>query len=175
MKATTAVNYAVGAPLRTVQALRGKMAPQAPRLSSLAPFSEIKKAFPATHRSLPSVSTAAVAAATVAAAGEDGVAGAGDYVEVQYIGTLDDGIQFDTSRKEGREPLSFTIGEGRVIPGFEKIATGMSVGEVRKERITPDLAYGERSENMTAKVSAKRCFYFLQNTYDLAKTTRKVS
>jgi FKBP-type peptidyl-prolyl cis-trans isomerase 2 len=129
------------------------MAPQAPHLPSHAPFNKIK-AFPATglttgcaHRSTPSVSTTAAAAA-----GNDGIAGVRDYVEVHYTGTLDDGTQFDSSRDDGREPLSFTIGEGRVVPGFEKIATGMSVGEVRKERISPDLAYGEKNANMTAKV-----------------------
>lgn len=152
MKATSAVTHAVGAPLRRMQAVRSKVAPQAPRLSALAPLSKIRSV-PATglvarcaHRSTPSVSTAA------AAGGNDGVAGVGDYVDVHYTGTLDDGSQFDSSHDEGREPLSFTIGEGRVVPGFEKIATGMSVGEVRKERISPDLAYGEKNENMTAKV-----------------------
>lgn len=39
---------------------------------------------------------------------------AGDYVAVQYTGTLTDGTVFDTSRKEGRDPLEFIVGAGRV-------------------------------------------------------------
>ena len=80
------------------------------------------------------------------------VAGKGDYVEVHYVGTLDDSSEFDSSRAEDRDPLSFTIGAGRVVPGFEVIATGMAVGDRRSQRIDPDLAYGEWSEGMTAKV-----------------------
>jgi hypothetical protein len=39
---------------------------------------------------------------------------AGDFVAVDYTGTLDDGSVFDTSRKEGRTPLEFQIGGGMV-------------------------------------------------------------
>lgn len=38
----------------------------------------------------------------------------GDFVTVDYTGTLDDGTVFDTSRKEGRTPLEFEIGGGMV-------------------------------------------------------------
>jgi peptidylprolyl isomerase len=42
----------------------------------------------------------------------------GDTIQVHYKGTLSDGTLFDSS--EGSEPLEFKVGEGRVIPGFEK-------------------------------------------------------
>ncbi len=49
----------------------------------------------------------------------------GDAVKVHYKGTLKDGKVFDSS--EGREPLAFVIGEGHVIPGFEKGVEGMDM------------------------------------------------
>ena len=44
----------------------------------------------------------------------------GDTVKVHYIGTFPDGQEFDSSRREGREPLEFVVGKGMMIPGFEK-------------------------------------------------------
>lgn len=38
----------------------------------------------------------------------------GDFVSVDYTGTLDDGTVFDTSRKPGRKPLEFVVGGGMV-------------------------------------------------------------
>ena len=72
------------------------------------------------------------------------VAKEGDTVQIHYTGTLDDGSQFDSS--EGQEPLEFTLGEGRVIPGFEKGVLGLAVGEKRSIHIPVDEAYGERDE-----------------------------
>ena len=65
----------------------------------------------------------------------------GDEVVVHYIGTLQSGEEFDNSRKRG-EPFSFTIGEGRVIAGWEQGLVGMKVGGQRILVIPPDLAYG---------------------------------
>lgn len=48
---------------------------------------------------------------------------------------------FDSSRE--REPLSFRIGAGRVISGFDKAVTGLAVGGTRKQRLEPADAYGE--------------------------------
>ena len=64
----------------------------------------------------------------------------GDNIKVHYEGTLDDGTVFDSS--EGHDPLEFTIGEGRVIPGFEQMVVGMSEGESKTEKIPTDQAYG---------------------------------
>ena len=154
MKATaTAVSHAA-APFRAVmQHGIFQAARHAPRFSMAARNSSFVAPAPshaasfthqawARHTSRSSVSAAATS---------DAAAGLGDYVEVHYVGTLDDGSQFDSSRDRG-QTLPFTIGEGRVVPGFEKIATGMKVGDRRSERISPDLAYGEWTENMIAKV-----------------------
>lgn len=74
----------------------------------------------------------------------DGIADEGDLVEVHYRGTLDDGTEFDSS--EGRDPLSFTVGSGQVIAGFDDAVRGLEVGESRTVRIEPADAYGERTD-----------------------------
>ena len=61
--------------------------------------------------------------------------------QVHYAGTLDDGTQFDSSR--GREPLEFTVGDNRVIKGFSEIVEGLAQGGSRKQRVSPESAYGE--------------------------------
>lgn len=66
----------------------------------------------------------------------------GDTVKVHYTGKLEDGTVFDTSRE--REPLEFTIGEGKVIPGFEAAVIGMEAGKSRSATVPPEQAYGER-------------------------------
>jgi FKBP-type peptidyl-prolyl cis-trans isomerase 2 len=54
---------------------------------------------------------------------------------------------FDSS--EGRAPLSFTLGMGEVIAGFDDAVDGMNIGETRTVRIPPDEAYGGRDEELT--------------------------
>ena len=68
----------------------------------------------------------------------------GDTVAVHYRGTLDDGSEFDSS--EGRDPLTFVVGSGQVIAGFDDAVRGLAVGESRTVRIEPEDAYGEYTE-----------------------------
>lgn len=70
----------------------------------------------------------------------------GDLVEVHYTGTLDDGEQFDSSYDRGT-PLSFTVASGQVIPGFDDAVLGLSVGDQRTCSMSPERAYGERSDD----------------------------
>ncbi|MCP4152493.1 MAG: peptidylprolyl isomerase [bacterium] len=79
----------------------------------------------------------------------------GNEVKIHYTGTLDDGTVFDSS--EGREPLEFKVGDGRVIPGFEKGVMGMAVGESKKINIPAEEAYGEYSEEL--KLNAPRAHF----------------
>ncbi len=64
----------------------------------------------------------------------------GDVVTVNYTGTLLDGTQFDTSI--GKTPLTFRVGAGTVIPGFDQGMLGMKVRGKRRPTIPPGLAYG---------------------------------
>jgi FKBP-type peptidyl-prolyl cis-trans isomerase len=65
----------------------------------------------------------------------------GDTVTVDYTGTLLNGTQFDTSI--GKAPITFRVGAGTLIPGFEQGMVGMKVGGKRRLTIPPALAYGQ--------------------------------
>lgn len=78
------------------------------------------------------------------------VAADGDTVSVHYGGTLDDGEVFDSS--EGRDPLTFVVGQGQVIAGFDEAVRGMAVGDKKKVHIEPADAYGERSDDRVVTV-----------------------
>lgn len=56
-------------------------------------------------------------------------------------GTLEDGTEFDSSIPRG-QPLSFTVGAGQVIKGWDQGLLGMCVGEKRRLVIPPELGYG---------------------------------
>jgi peptidylprolyl isomerase/FKBP-type peptidyl-prolyl cis-trans isomerase SlpA len=71
-------------------------------------------------------------------------------VQVHYTGKLEDGTVFDTS--EDGDPLSFTIGENRVIPGFEEAVTGMEPGDSKTTEVEPEQAYGEHREDMVMEM-----------------------
>jgi peptidylprolyl isomerase len=91
--------------------------------------------------------TAATDAAPAGATdSSDLVAQDGDTVEVHYVGTLDDGSQFDSSRDRGT-PFSFTVGTGQVISGFDEAVRGAQVGETNTVRMEAADAYGEWSED----------------------------
>ena len=71
-------------------------------------------------------------------------AGPGDNVRVHYVGVAySTGEEFDASYNRG-EPLSFRLGAGRVIAGWDTGVAGMKVGGRRQLTIPPHLAYGDR-------------------------------
>ena len=71
-------------------------------------------------------------------------------VSVHYTGTFTDGEVFDSS--EGKDPLTFLVGHGQMITGFEQEMLGAEIGEKRVFTLTPDRAYGERNDEAIQQV-----------------------
>jgi peptidylprolyl isomerase len=76
-----------------------------------------------------------------------------DKVRVHYTGKLEDGTVFDSSRE--RDPLEFTIGEERLIPGFEQAVVGMQPGETKVENVAAGEAYGPFRDELVQELSRK--------------------
>ena len=76
--------------------------------------------------------------------GSGPVAKDGKELTMQYVGiSFSSGEEFDASW--GKDPFKFTLGEGMVIPGWDKGIKGMRAGGRRQLVIPPDLAYGAES------------------------------
>jgi FKBP-type peptidyl-prolyl cis-trans isomerase len=67
----------------------------------------------------------------------------GKNVSVHYTGKFPDGKVFDSSLSRG-EPITFTLGAGRVIKGWDEGIALMKEGGKAQLVIPPELAYGER-------------------------------
>ena len=66
----------------------------------------------------------------------------GDFITVEYQGTLDNGEIFETTNDSGA--LEFQMGEGAVLPAFEQALFDMTPEETRSVSIKAGEAYGER-------------------------------
>lgn len=64
----------------------------------------------------------------------------GKVVVVHYTGRFDSGQIFDTS--SGKDPISFTLGAGEVVAGWDQGLQGMKVGGKRLLIVPPSLGYG---------------------------------
>ncbi len=73
--------------------------------------------------------------------GDGARAKSGDKVSVHYIGKLLDGKEFDNSYKRDT-PFSFTIGEGKVIKGWDEGITLLNAGDKAVFTIPSQLGYG---------------------------------
>lgn len=79
---------------------------------------------------------------TTLQAGEGARPPRGATVEVHYEGRLaETGEVFDSSRKRGKT-FRFTLGDGKVIGGWEVGVSSMRVGEVSELTCAPQYAYG---------------------------------
>jgi FKBP-type peptidyl-prolyl cis-trans isomerase 2 len=77
-------------------------------------------------------------------------------VSVNYTGKLDDGSIFDTSLTPDREPLSATLGQGSLIPGFERGLIGMTEGEKKTITIPFKEAYGDINPQLVVEIPKER-------------------
>ena len=98
--------------------------------------------------------------------GQSKIVEKGDNVSVNYIGKLDNGTVFDTSlidiAKEAGlydanstrtyEPMSFVVGTGQMISGFDNGVLNMTVGEEKTLKLSPDEAYGEYNQEYLVPV-----------------------
>jgi len=67
----------------------------------------------------------------------------GDIISVHYIGTLQNGQQFDNSYVKGA-PFTFKVGAQKVIAGWDEGVVGMKVGGQRILVIPASMAYGDK-------------------------------
>lgn len=67
-----------------------------------------------------------------------------DTIVAHYIGRLSDGRVFDSSRDRG-VPISFILGVGQVIRGWDEGLQGMKVGGKRLLTISPEFGYGSQA------------------------------
>lgn len=67
----------------------------------------------------------------------------GDIVEMNYVGTLENGTKFDSSY-DRKLTFETQIGVGQVIKGWDEGVPGMKVGGKRKLIIPADMAYGSQ-------------------------------
>ncbi len=74
-----------------------------------------------------------------------------DTVRVHYTGKLEDGQVFDSSLE--REPLEITLGQGMLIPGFEKGLVDMKVNEKKTVNVPKEEAYGDVQKELFQEVS----------------------
>jgi len=69
----------------------------------------------------------------------------GTRVFLNFSISLEDGSEVDTNF--GGEPVDFAIGDGSLLPGFERLLFGMSAGERQMFTVTPENAFGQPNDN----------------------------
>jgi len=67
----------------------------------------------------------------------------GNRVHVHYVGTLENGKKFDSSR-DRNQPFVFTLGFGEVIRGWDEGVAQLSLGQRATLKCSPDFAYGSQ-------------------------------
>ncbi len=107
-----------------------------------SPFGEVRKAKPEIDFPGDTPPGELVVEDVEVGSGEE--ASAGRTISAHYVGVAwSTGEEFDASWNRG-EPLTFQVGVGQVIQGWDQGLLGMKVGGRRKITIPPHLGYGDR-------------------------------
>jgi FKBP-type peptidyl-prolyl cis-trans isomerase len=87
------------------------------------------------------------------------VAKSGSNISLEYTGWLQSsGKKFDSSYDRSGTPLSFALGQGQVIKGFDEGMLGMQQGGIRRLIIPAALAYGAAGSPPTIPANATLIF-----------------
>lgn len=81
----------------------------------------------------------------------DELADVGMKVCVDFVGTLSDGTEFDSSAKRGGT-VEFAIGSQQMLPAFERATCGMKCGERKTIRLSAAEAYGDYDDELVRKI-----------------------
>ncbi|MEJ2533126.1 MAG: peptidylprolyl isomerase [Halioglobus sp.] len=69
----------------------------------------------------------------------------GTRVFLNFSVSLEDGSEVDSNF--GGDPVDFAVGDGSLLPGFERLLFGMSAGERQMFRVPPEDAFGQPNDN----------------------------
>ncbi|MCG2573561.1 FKBP-type peptidyl-prolyl cis-trans isomerase [Acinetobacter sp. ME22] len=65
----------------------------------------------------------------------------GSKVDLHFSVTIENGVEIDNTRSR-EEPVSLVIGDGNLLPGFEKALFGLRAGDRRTVHLPPEDAFG---------------------------------
>ena len=69
----------------------------------------------------------------------------GTRVYLNFCVSLEDGSEVDTNF--GGDPVDFVVGDGSLLPGFERLLFGMSAGQRQMFSVAPENAFGQPNDN----------------------------
>ena len=75
----------------------------------------------------------------------------GTRVYLNFSVSLDDGSEVDSNF--GGDPVDFAVGDGSLLPGFERRLFGMSAGERQMFEVPPEDAFGQPNENNVQRLT----------------------
>lgn len=91
--------------------------------------------------------------------GQGEAATTGKIIEVHYVGWLENGAKFDSSRDRDR-PFTFRLGAGDAPKGWDEGLAGMKVGGKRKLVIPPELGFGRQGVGSVVPPNAVLLYEF---------------
>lgn len=65
----------------------------------------------------------------------------GSKVDLHFSVSIENGVEIDNTRNR-EEPVSLVIGDGSLLPGFEKALFGLRAGDRRTVHLPPEDAFG---------------------------------